>query len=513
MELVPLDVVHSDVITNDEVYSNIILPPEGIRNVIDKTAAFVASKGPDFERRMLLEPNARDRFEFLYPSSPYRGYYDVKLAEYISGEVKSVKPLIPEAIVQMRKKETEKKDKVLMIKTQAENNYNWMSHNPDEELSPPENDIYSFPSQPYLAPIDFEIVKLSALFVAVNGPTFLAGLKQRERNNTQFEFLKPTSQHSSYFTHLVETYKKTLQPLVVKSFLSNLNLTRTESPPVVDEDWGLPVTGGSYERSSSHYDPLQPINKPASFQRILQRMYRRYKWNYQEDKQKKRLEEEQAEERAAMASINWDDLVIVETIIFTEADLQMKLPTPLDPNMLTKSQPLSPPVPMATPITTLPAPTLPTPSPPPPTPLPVVEPLQVTTTTVQGEKQRLVLKPDYVRRRKGHAVAKLRCPLTGQFVPVDQMTQHLKILLLDPKWKQQRDQLLIRAQKESAFQPDSDVETNIAAFVIKRPDLFGTVEDEVSPLFFSPPIRRPHRSWNTPVNKQQERIPMLDQKQ
>jgi splicing factor 3A subunit 1 len=39
---------------------------------------------------------------------------------------------------------------------------------------------------------------------------------------------------------------------------------------------------------------------------------------------------------------------------------------------------------------------------------------------------------------------------------------------------------MAKAQKESAFAPLSDFETNLANFVVKRPDLFGTVEDEVS---------------------------------
>lgn len=42
--------------------------------------------------------------------------------------------------------------------------------------------------------------------------------------------------------------------------------------------------------------------------------------------------------------------------------------------------------------------------------------------------------------------------------------------------------MLAKAQKESAFAPLSDFEANLANFVVKRPDLFGTVEDEV--IFF-----------------------------
>merc|ERR1719262_1680566 len=70
-----------------------------------------------------------------------------------------------------------------------------------------------------------------------------------------------------------------------------------------------------------------------------------------------------------------------------------------------------------------------------------------------------------------------KCPITGQMVPAEDMTQHLKILLLDPKWKKQKDQLLERARRESAF--DDNVEANLASFVSKRPDLFGDIEEQI----------------------------------
>jgi len=53
----------------------------------------------------------------------------------------------------------------------------------------------------------------------------------------------------------------------------------------------------------------------------------------------------------------------------------------------------------------------------------------------------------------------------------------LKVLLLDPKWKHQKDALVERARKESAFA--DDVEANLAGFVAKRPDLFGSVDEQI----------------------------------
>merc|ERR1719420_800476 len=87
---------------------------------------------------------------------------------------------------------------------------------------------------------------------------------------------------------------------------------------------------------------------------------------------------------------------------------------------------------------------------------------------------------NYTKAKQKQAAAMTglqKCPITGQMVPAEDMTQHLKILLLDPKWKKQKDQLLERARRESAF--DDNVEANLASFVSKRPDLFGDVEDQI----------------------------------
>merc|ERR1719213_855842 len=87
---------------------------------------------------------------------------------------------------------------------------------------------------------------------------------------------------------------------------------------------------------------------------------------------------------------------------------------------------------------------------------------------------------NYTKAKQKQAAAMTglqKCPITGQMIPAEDMTQHLKILLLDPKWKKQKDQLLERARRGSAF--DDNVEANLASFVTKRPDLFGDIEDQI----------------------------------
>jgi splicing factor 3A subunit 1 len=55
-------------------------------------------------------------------------------------------------------------------------------------------------------------MKLTALFTARRGRTFLAALSQREGRNYQFDFLRPNHSLFGYFNRLVEQYMKVLYP-------------------------------------------------------------------------------------------------------------------------------------------------------------------------------------------------------------------------------------------------------------------------------------------------------------
>lgn len=55
-------------------------------------------------------------------------------------------------------------------------------------------------------------MKLTALFTARRGRSFLAALSGREGRNYQFDFLRPTHSLFGYFNRLVEQYTKVLYP-------------------------------------------------------------------------------------------------------------------------------------------------------------------------------------------------------------------------------------------------------------------------------------------------------------
>jgi len=471
----------------------IILPPVDIRGVIDKTAQFVAKCGPEFEQRVLREQN-HSKFSFLLPNNPYRPYYEHKVKEFKTGVVEETKPEIPQAIIDQKAKDEDKKRRKEQLKMLT------MGEKKKKVAKPPAPDQYIV-NHPYIAPMDMDIIKLTAQFVARNGQKFLIGLTQRESRNPQFDFLKPTHALFGYFTSLVDAYTKCLMP---------------------------------------NKDEIEKLKKcvanPAEF---LDKAMSRFAWDEQEEQQRVSKEEAEKEEKDQMGMIDWHDFVVVETIEFTAEDGNIALAAPLD---VSTGAPQGLPMPLdggGKGTVTQEAriekpkgveeedreeaaadvdkekkekeekeekeeidkeekekereqrekekaerdrereerekeerereePAMPEEDPvelEPEIPLPLFDP-------------EMKVRKDYVRHKKTAAQRLMqRCPITGQLIPAEEMSNHLKVLLLDPKWKNQKDALVERARKESAFA--DDVEANLASFVAKRPDLFGSVDEQI----------------------------------
>ncbi|KAL8272872.1 hypothetical protein Esti_003181 [Eimeria stiedai] len=477
---------------------DLIFPPADMRGVIEKTAQFVAKNGAEFESRVLREQSAT-KFGFLLPNNPFHTFYKLKVREFTTGEAAPT-PQVPQAIrdIQQKQQQQQQKQQQLLMLTQigeSERDAERM------QLEPPPPKQYAL-QHPWIAPVDLDIIRCSAQFVARNGQKFLAGLAQREQQNPQFAFLKPSHHLFSYFASLVDAYTKCLLPQ--KETLDALKETAGDR------------------------------------QGLLTKVRRRMMYERQQLQQQKEKETKTQEERRLMMSLEWTDFHVVETIDFTEEDERLPLAAPIDfksvlrelPKALlaegdglgaggaadedgeaegekldsiakliegadaeeedeametddeeegTKQQAetrqsdvevaqdgvATAPEQQEVPVTPL-------------LPLHVQGFHAIIRASAPAAPLRVV--KGYVRTKKRQAAASVpggyqRCPITGQLVPAEQMTNHLRILLLDPKWKEQKDKFLEKAQAESAFAPLEDVEGYLAQFVAKRPDLFGSIDD------------------------------------
>ncbi|GAB68208.1 RNA binding protein [Plasmodium cynomolgi strain B] len=97
-------------------------------------------------------------------------------------------------------------------------------------------------------------------------------------------------------------------------------------------------------------------------------------------------------------------------------------------------------------------------------------------------EERIIVVKNYEKSKK-HRLNNQNmhlCPITNQPIDINDMTKHLKTLLLDPQWKEQKDKLYEKAKKEASFTPLEDIEGNLSLFVINRPDLFGSIDEEIN---------------------------------
>ena len=63
-------------------------------------------------------------------------------------------------------------------------------------------------------------------------------------------------------------------------------------------------------------------------------------------------------------------------------------------------------------------------------------------------------------------------PLTGELVPVEQMGEHMRVSLIDPKWREQREAMLAKLRGTTRA-GDDEISANLVSLARHRPDVFG----------------------------------------
>lgn len=246
----------------------IIYPPPEVRNIVDKTASFVARNGPEFEARIRQNEINNPKFNFLNPNDPYHAYYRHKVSEFKEGKAQEPSAAIPK-VMQQQQQATQQQ---LPQKVQAQ----VIQETIVPKEPPPEFEFIADP--PSISAFDLDVVKLTAQFVARNGRQFLTQLMQKEQRNYQFDFLRPQHSLFNYFTKLVEQYTKILIP--PKGLFTKLK-KEAENP-----------------------------------REVLDQVCYRVEWAKFQERERKKEEEEKEKERVAYAQIDWHDFVVVETVDF-----------------------------------------------------------------------------------------------------------------------------------------------------------------------------------------------------
>ncbi|VDD86135.1 unnamed protein product [Enterobius vermicularis] len=412
----------------------IIYPPPDIRTIVDKTAAFVARNGVDFEKKIREKEATNPRFEFLSTTDPYNAYYQHKVLEFKEGkptEPSVQRPQIPEAVKEHVK--------------QAE----FIPRNP-----PP---VFEFDAEPAtINAFDLDLIKLTALFVARNGRQFLTALMNRESRNYQFDFLKPQHSNFTYFTKLVEQYTKVIVPS--KTVVDDLK---------AEED---------------------------NTKKLLENVKYRVGWEKYQRTQKEKEDAELERERLAYAQIDWHDFVVVQTVDFPINDTASLPPfcTPKDVGarilmqqrqeaaakaaaeqaveMDVESDSEEEQEEIRNEVSELAGPTQPE--------EPKMAPFEITQPVPAPPSEDNVIIREY-DPKKTQAHKKLAdkwiiSPLTGERIPADKLQEHVRYNTVDAQYKEQRErELSDRNEEEPVYALGADISKNIGKFAERRTDIFG----------------------------------------
>ena len=251
--------------------AGIVLPPRDIRAIVEKTAGYVSRNGPAFEDRIREKEKHNPKFSFLSSQDAYYPFYAWRLDEVRDGRGTAVSAGRTGEAVPIQEPEK-----------------------PKGPAAPP--DLHFSARMPNISAQDLDVVRLTALFVAMNGRSFMTTLSQRETRNYQFDFLRP--QHSLYqfFSRLVDQYTLLFQ-------------------------------SNSAEGEKAKRARLLDLGKNAEDKfNILVKARQRAEWVKFQAEQKQKKEEEAEKEKLEYAQIDWHDFVVVETVLFEEADDQADLP-------------------------------------------------------------------------------------------------------------------------------------------------------------------------------------------
>ena len=453
--------------------AGVVKPPRDIQAIVEKTAGYVARNGAVFEDRIRDKEKHNPKFSFLSPNDAYAPFYAWRLQEIKDGRGTAISA-----------------GRVGEVAPQPEK--------PKGPAPPP--DFHFSARMPNISAQDLEVVRLTALFVAKNGRSFMTTLSQRETRNFQFDFLRP--QHSLYqfFSRLVDQYTILLQSVGAE---------------------------GEKAKRARLYELEQYANDKFS---ILGRSKQRAEWVKFQEEQKQKKEEAAEKEQLEYAQIDWHDFVVVETVLFEEADDQADLPPPTSLNDLQSAsleqkaamslQPHDRRIEEAMPSAEdyslfygqqqqpqQPSYAMPTPSYNPYEQQQQTQPMDYqpsaapsfTAQSIEEERaiverskareqaqaaqaaakgapgQPMRIREDYVPRAqaKRQSAQTAICPNCKQPVALDELDHHMKVELLDPRWKEQRQKAESRATTTNLSV--NDVAANLKRLTSQRSDVFDGV--------------------------------------
>jgi splicing factor 3A subunit 1 len=223
---------------------------------------------------------------------------------------------------------------------------------------------------------------------------------------------------------------------------------------------------------------------------VLERSMNRLEWERSQEQARQKAEDEKEQERIEMAMIDWHDFVVVEMIDFAD-DEDDDLPPPMTLEEVIRRSKVSV------------------------MEEDIAEPGKVVEMEMDEEEVRLVeegmratsieengdgkknemmvteepeppmrivknwKRPEDRIPAERDPTKFVVSPITGELIPINEMSEHMRISLIDPKYKEQKERMFAKI-RETTLAQDDEISRNIVGLARTRPDIFGTTEEEVS---------------------------------
>lgn len=415
----------------------IIYPPPELRRTIDKAAELIAKKDPSFEANIQQAESNNPKFAFLKEEDAYHAYYASRRDAVRRGET-----LTPVAI------DDQNASNAAGPSRSTPHAVDDVAAGPSRQ-APPEPEPFEFSADlPNITAVDLDILKLTALFTARKGRSFTTSLLAREAKSYQFEFLRPSHSLFAFFNHLVEQYQRVISPSPALLDRVKLGAYGTTDSAVVEQQRVKPSLGAGKGGARPH---------------VLEQIKARAEWEKYTRERRKKQDEDQEKQRQAFNEIDWNDFVVVGTVELTKADQHVDLPPPRslrEMESMTLAQKKMASMIMETQgvgddedVEEL------------------VMPGQASSSysTVEevsrsdGKGGTIKVRKDYVPRglasRTKPATSSspmTKCPVCGDQVAVDEMAEHVRFELLNPAYREQRQQLEAKKAQQASLQAGAD---------------------------------------------------------
>ncbi|KAG0152101.1 hypothetical protein CROQUDRAFT_667447 [Cronartium quercuum f. sp. fusiforme G11] len=297
-EVEEADQAPNELIESDKYLEGLIYPPPEIRTIVDKTAGFIAkNSNPQlFEDKIRQREKSDDRFSFLNPDDAYHAYYRHQIQSIKSGTA-----IVPQP------------------SSTAPNGASSSAPAQSDPDKPPEPTSLQFLIEPGQMPkinsVDLEIIKLTALFTARLGRKFVSDLSARESRNYQFDFLRPAHSLFGFFNRLVEQYTRVLIP----------------TPESIERLERL-AGGKALDAKALSVSQAVEVRKQRTIvgkREVQTEVESRIKWERYKGLELKKKTSEEEKEKREFNEIDWEDFIVVSTVEFTESDEVIDLPPPM----------------------------------------------------------------------------------------------------------------------------------------------------------------------------------------